>query len=116
MVVIILSSSTSIFQILKIIDVKYENQNREYKNFFDLEKLKISNHRLTLLLENLLNDGYINGITFSGNLHGDVHYFLANPRLTTKGLLFLEENTFMKRAYKTLKEAKEWIPSLSDFI
>lgn len=30
--------------------------------------------------------------------------------LTVNGMLFLEENTSMKKVYRFLKETKEWIP------
>ena len=34
------------------------------------------------------------------------------PRLTLTGLDYLENNSSMKKAYKILKEAKEWIPGM----
>lgn len=105
-----MSSTTSIFQILKAIDVSYENKNFDYEKTFDLSKLKISKHRLELLLENLIDDGYINGLYVKRDISGRAYITLHLPRLTSKGLLFLEENAFMKKAYKTLKEIKGWIP------
>lgn len=38
--------STNIYQILKAIDISYENQNFNAETTLDLEKLKISQHRL----------------------------------------------------------------------
>lgn len=106
------ATTTSIFQILKAIDVSYEEKNFDYKKTFDLSKLNISEHRLELLLENLIDDGYINGITIRRIANGQTAISIHLPRLTTQGLLFLEENTFMKKAYNTLKEIKGWIPGM----
>ena len=39
-------------------------------------------------------------------------YKLMGCYLTIQGMLFLEENSAMKTVYRTLKEAKEWIPGL----
>ena len=55
------SSTNSIYQILKAIDISFENQNFDFDNTLSLEKLKISKHRLNLLLNNLIDDGLIQG-------------------------------------------------------
>ena len=107
-----MSTSITIFQILKAIDVSYEEKNFDFEKTFDLSKLKISSHRLDLLLENLINDGYITGLNVSRSIYGEASITVNNPRLTTQGLLFLEENTVMKKAYNTLKEIKDWIPGM----
>lgn len=108
-----MSTSTSIFQILKAIDVAFEEKNFDYDSTFDLNKLNISEHRLELLLENLVNDGFIDGISISRSLYGDANIAISTPRLTTSGLLYLEENSTMKKAYETLKELRGWIPTFS---
>ena len=106
-----MSLYTTIFQILKAIDVSYENKNFTLKTL-DLDKLNISPHRLALHLENLIDKGYLNGATVRfGNNYEPIIGF-AIPRLTLDGLDFLENNTSMKKAYNFLKEAKEWIPGL----
>lgn len=103
-------TSTIIYQILKAIDVAYENNSFKFDTTFDLEKMKISERRLFLNLDNLIEDGYIKGLTLIPDLKNQYSVSISNPRLTTKGLLFLEENSTMKRAYNTLKEIKGWIP------
>lgn len=105
-----MSNLTTIYQILKAIDVSYENNDFDYEKTLDLSKLRISEQRLELLLENLVADGYINGISIQRDSNGVAMVSLNRPRLTTQGLLYLEENSSMKKAYALLKEAKEWIP------
>lgn len=64
-----MSTSITIFQILKAIDVSYEEKNFDFEKTFDLSKLKISSHRLDLLLENLINDGHITGLNVSRSIY-----------------------------------------------
>jgi putative uncharacterized protein FNV0885 len=104
------SLDTTIFQILKAIDVAFENDNFDFSNTLDLSKLNISRRRLVLLLEQLKLNGYITGILIPLNFNDEVTFH--NIRLTLKGLDYLENNSSMKKAYKLLKEIKGWIPSL----
>lgn len=108
-----MSTSTSIYQILKAIDVSYENNNFDEETTFDLEKMKISERRLYLLLENLINDGMIQGLYLERDLQGEVFMSISTPRLTNSALIYLEENSSMKKAYEILKEIKGWIPGIS---
>ncbi len=104
-------SMKSVYQILKAIDVSYENQDFNYEKTFDLEQLKISEHRLELILESLLNDEYIQGIKFHKFDQGG-GVIAGIPELTLTGMNYLENNSSMKQAYKALKEIKEWIPGM----
>ena len=105
-----MSLDTTIFQILKAIDVAFENDNFDFSNTLDLSKLNISRRRLVLFLEQLKLNGYITGILIPLNFNDEVTFH--NIRLTLKGLDYLENNSSMKKAYKLLKEIKGWIPSL----
>ena len=89
-----------------------ENKNFDPTETFDLEKLGISEHRLALHLENLIDRGFINGINVRFGTGGTPAMSFSTPRLTLSGLDYLENNTAMKKAYKMLKEAKEFIPGL----
>ena len=105
-----LDHTKAIFQILKAIDVAFEKQNFDLKETFNLGKLNISEHRLILILENLVNYGYIDGIKISYSLNNQPLISISYPRLTLSGMDFLENNLSMKKAYRLLKELKEWIP------
>lgn len=106
------SLDTTVFRILKAIDVSFENKNFTFSETFDLEKLNISEHRLFLHLENLINEGFINGMSIRFGISYDPFTRFHVPRLTLTGLDYLENNSSMKKAYKILKEAKEWIPGM----
>lgn len=98
----------SIYQILKAVEISYDNDDYEFSKTFDLSKLKISEKKLHLLLQELVEEKYIKD--FSITISGKSTFTSGIPRLSLKGLLFLEENTTMKKAFRLLKEAKEWIP------
>ena len=79
-----MSLDTTIFQILKAIDVAFENDNFDFSNTLDLSKLNISRRRLVLLLEQLKLNGYITGILIPLHFNDEVTFH--NIRLTLKGL------------------------------
>lgn len=102
--------SVIIYKILKIIDVGYENQNFSFK-CFDLKKLEISEHRLELILLSLYNSSLIDGVKeIPVMMSRNPKYNFDNLSLTLEGMLFLEENSSMKNAYKILKEVRDWLP------
>ena len=106
-----MSYSTAIFQILKAIETLDDSVDFNLFEVFDISKINISEKLLIKILKNLIEEGYIKNfqITISGN-----NIFTSNyPELTLRGMLFLEENSSMKKAYKTLKEIKGWIPGFN---
>lgn len=88
-----MSTSTLIYNILKAIDLAYENQNFDFNTTLSLDTLEISEQRLILLLENLVDDGYIQGITIKRSIGGEPFISINVPRLTNAGLLYLEDNS-----------------------
>lgn len=106
-----MSYSTAIFQILKAIETLDDSVDFNLFEVFDISKINISEKLLIKILKNLIEEGYIKNfqITISGN-----NIFTSNyPEPTLRGMLFLEENSSMKKAYKTLKEIKGWIPEFN---
>lgn len=104
-----MSDSKAIYLILKSIDEAFE-KNIHGSDIFDLEKIGISERRLRIILKSLYDYGYIDGITFLRTGDDIPGYKLMGCHLTVNGMLFLEENTSMKKVYRFLKETKEWIP------
>ncbi|MGL4391960.1 MAG: YjcQ family protein [Fusobacteriaceae bacterium] len=72
----------------------------------------MSERRLDLLLENLINEDYINGLKISMDKKGNYYLSIGIPRLTLSGIEYLENNSAMKQAYNVLKEIKGWIPGM----
>ncbi len=78
---------------------------------FDIEQinaktLKISEERWLRYIEMLADCGYIKGVEFVTGLTG-THAEFDDVRITLKGLEYLTENSFMKRAYRAVKGIKE---------
>lgn len=103
-----MSYSTTIYKILKIIDLSFEKEGPfDTLTLFPIEKLKISEKRLNFILKELVEHNYIKGIQFVEYSDNSFLVKCYNPCLTLEGLIFLEENSAMKRAAKILKEAKD---------
>ncbi len=105
---IFVSYSTSVFQILKIIQSLEKTDDFDYREVFDLKKLNISEDFLIKILQHLIEEDYIEN--FDIVISGDNIFSSGCPELTREGILYLEKNTTMKKAYKLLKEIKGWIP------
>lgn len=86
----------SVYQILKTIDISYEKQNFNLKNTFNLDKLEISEQRLNLILKNLLNDGYIQGIKFIEFDQGG-GIIVGVTELTSRGMNHLETKSTIQK-------------------
>jgi len=107
-------SMKSVYQILKAIDISYENQDFNLEKTLNLEKLKISEHRRRLILENLLNSGYMEGLKFSRCLGGAVGINVSSPRLTLAGMDYLEMDSTMQKIQVELTNPEEIAPELKE--
>ena len=57
------------------------------------------------------DEGLIKGANFSrGKGNRILIAFLENTKLTVKGLEYLDEHSTAMKAYKGLKEIREWLP------
>lgn len=74
------------------------------------EVLCITENRWLNIIEMLYRDGYIIGVTINKEMSGNKNYNCDDMAITIKGLEFLKNNTFMKKAYKTAKGITDLIP------
>lgn len=77
-------------------------------NRFDctfLEALKISEEIRNKILQSMIDDGLINGFT-RVNYAGGYVFKALEPRLTIKGMEFLQENLAMQKIKNSLKDIK----------
>nr|DAI55118.1 MAG TPA: YjcQ protein [Caudoviricetes sp.] len=70
------------------------------------ERFGISYERWANLMIQLDENGYISGIRIIKAIGGS-GIKLVNPKITLKGLEYLEENTMMKKAYRLVKGTKD---------
>lgn len=99
----------AIYQILKILE-----RAMDYTEF-DLEQishktLSISEARWTAIIEMLVCEGYITGISIKRGVSSEALVSIGNVRITLKGLEYLSENSFMKKASNIAKGISNLIP------
>lgn len=99
---------TIIYKILSVLEKAMDYPEFDV-NLINAQSLKISEERWIRYMEMLSDSGYIKGVEFEDTIAGTRIYF-DDIRITLKGLEYLTENTFMKRAYRAIKGVSEVIP------
>ncbi len=96
---------TIIYKILSALEKAMDYSEFDV-NLINAQSLKISEERWARYMEMLSDSGYIKGVEIIYSIVGtDVDY--QNIKITLKGLEYLTENSFMKRAYRAIKGIKE---------
>ena len=102
---------TIIYRILRelraLMDCEEEDPNRLHP-----ERLKTTLEKRNSLLLLLKQDGYISDLDVSSYI-GDAAPKVTippMPRITLKGLEYLQENSMMQKAAKTLKGIRDFLP------
>lgn len=98
-----------IYRILKLLEESMDHEEFD-RSALNAEYFGVSEARFNAILRMLKEDGYIDGITYVNGLPGVK--ILRYPRITLKGLEYLEENSTMKKAAALLRGIKETVPGL----
>ena len=100
-----------IYQILKYLEQHLGEENLDIDKISN-DRLGISFLRWESLLRMMQEEGYIKGLMYEQTMSdSSPHVVLPiNPKITIRGLEYLEENSFMKKAGNMLKTIKEIIP------
>lgn len=64
-------------------------------------------------IEILIDEQMVRGFKIMRFIDGGSDIQIKDPRITLKGIEFLEENNEWKKLYKGLKEVKSWIPFMN---
>ena len=101
-----------IYKILKTLQ-----ESMDYESFentqIEPEELHISEPKWSRIMAMLVNEGYVTGIQVWNSMSQSYpRVKVMRPELTLKGLEYLEDNTFMKRAANLAKGIKDTIPGL----
>lgn len=97
-----------IYKILKSIEESMDYEIFD-ENIISPEYLGVSKERWKALIIELLDNGYITGIVKVPVMGDRVDLKIIKPKLTIKGMQYLEENSMMKKAYNLLKGIREII-------
>lgn len=98
-----------IYRILRMLEKAMDLEDFDMEQI-SAENLKISEARWCSLMEMLSDEGYIKGIRISRSIDGQIIVNQSNVRITLKGLEYLNENSFMKKAANLAKGVSDFIP------
>ena len=79
-------------------------------DMFRANHFKVSEERWVRLLEMLTISGYIDGLTVKRSMNGNAMMNITLPRITLKGLEYLQENSLMQKAERLVKGISDIIP------
>ena len=92
----------------------YLKKSEQFEEFdgdsFSAAYFKLTDRQWASTLERLIDDGHVKGVSVKYGADGYAAVSISNPRLTTKGLEYLEENSLMRKAAKLAKGIREILP------
>lgn len=100
---------TVIYKVLKFLE--RNNGNEEYDlAVISPEMLGIPEAKWEQILIELQRNGYIDGIVYTKTLDDKFPHLAGTlqPRITLKGMEYLEENSFMKKAGRVIMGIKDF--------
>lgn len=102
-----------IYRILKYLEQHLGEENLELDKISH-EKLGISFLRWEALLRMMQEEGYIKGLVYEQTMSESSPHVVTpiRPKITIRGLEYLTENSFMKKAENALKAFKEITPGI----
>lgn len=97
-----------IYRILRYLEkaLDYDEPNMDC---ISAKALKLSDQRWMALMEMLSKEGYIDGFSVQRPVDGSILISSSTPRITLKGLEYLQENSLMKKAAELAKGVAEII-------
>lgn len=99
-----------VYRILRYLLDCFMSGERAAAEMFGPDALGIPNGYWTNVMESIINEGYITGAICVSSLGSVSGIKLINPKITQKGIEFLQENSTMQKVKNALKEFKEIVP------
>ena len=96
-----------IYKILKYLESTLDTGEVD-RRIFNSKAFGVSENRFYALLKMLEDEGYITGVILDCDIYLEAK--MDNPKITLKGLEYLEDNSVMKKVAAALKELKSAIP------
>ena len=100
-----------IYRILKILEKSMDFDELDIDSI-SAKHLRITQNRWLAIFKMLLDNGYVEGMQVYCSADGGISISLDSPRITLKGLEYLEENSMMKKAYRLAKGIKDITPGI----
>ena len=104
---------TVIYKILKFLESSLDYEQTDI-DAISPERIHITRERWEQLLIMMQDNGYVTGIVCTRTASDDKRHIVEpiKPVITLKGLEYLSENTFMKKAANLAKGIKDTIPGI----
>lgn len=100
-----------IYRILSVLEASMDIEAFDERSI-STETLGITWARLLSLLRMLFQAGLIEGISVDTDAAGNFLVSKGRPRITLKGLEYLNENSLMQRAMRMAKGIKDYVPGI----
>jgi hypothetical protein len=100
-----------IYRILSVLEASMDTEAFDERSISP-ETLGITRARLLSLLRMLLQEGLIEGISVDTDAAGNFLVSKRRPRITMKGLEYLNENSLMQRAMRMAKGINDCVPGI----
>lgn len=95
-----------IYRILRYLE-KAMDYDEADMDFISCERFGITEQRWSAIMEMLVKDGYVDGISLKRFVDGEMVISVSYPRITLKGLEYLKENSLMQKAANLTKGITE---------
>jgi hypothetical protein len=99
----------AVYRILSFLK-KSEDFDEFDDEFFSPQHFNLTARQFALTLERLIDDGHVKGVSVRFGADGYPEYTLSDPRITTAGLEYLQENSLMQKAARIAKGIREVLP------
>ena len=99
-----------VYRILKYLYACFKTGEKPDFSLFSPDALGINNGYWVNIIESMSNEGYISCVVFPSAVGGIKSVKILDIKITEKGIIFLEDNSKMKKAAEFLKSASEIIP------
>lgn len=86
-----------IYRILRYLE-KAMDYDEADMDFISCERFGITEQRWSAIMEMLVRDGYVDGISAKRSADGEMVVSVSYPRITLKGLEYLNEDWLMQKA------------------
>lgn len=95
-----------IYRILRYLEKAMDYDEPDVEQI-SAKALGLSPQRWTSIMEMLATEGYVTGLSIKRSLDGETLLSVSVPRITLKGLEYLQENSLMKKAADIAKGVAE---------
>ncbi len=100
----------AVYAILTTLEKAMDYPAADLNEIIGPEALGVSRERWARYMEMMADVGYIKGVVTRQTVVGGTAVQMDSPRITLKGLEYLQENSVMRKIYNTAKGIVDLVP------